>query len=65
MQNAGAITESSYFYITGYKKHILSNPIRQKQKIKNSILYIVRILRISSNIIRANQRPSNLSGDQP
>jgi hypothetical protein len=58
------IIESNYLYTIRYKKYILFDPSRQKQKIKNNILYAVRILRIPSNTIRANQRPSNLLGDQ-
>jgi hypothetical protein len=46
--------ENSYFYIIRYKEYILFDPSRRKQKIKNSILYIVRILRILSNTIWAN-----------
>jgi hypothetical protein len=57
--------ESSYFYKIRYKGCILLDPNRRKQKIKNSIPYAVRILRILSNIIRANQYPSNLLGGQP
>jgi hypothetical protein len=32
---------------------------------ENGILYAVRILRIPSNTVRANQRPNNLPGNQP
>jgi hypothetical protein len=54
--------ENSYFYIVRYKGYILSDPSRWKQKIKNSIPYVVRILQILDNTVRANQYPSNLSG---
>jgi hypothetical protein len=56
--------ENSYFYTIRYKKYILLDPSRRKQKIKNGILYIVRILRILSNTIWANQYSSNLLGGQ-
>jgi hypothetical protein len=46
--------ENSYLYITGYKKYILSDPSRRRRRIENGIPYAIWILRISSNIIRAN-----------
>jgi hypothetical protein len=33
--------ENSYFYTIRYKKRVLSDPSYQKQKIENSILYVV------------------------
>jgi hypothetical protein len=60
----GAIIESSYLHTIRYKKRILFDPSRRKQKIENDIPYTIRILRILSNTVRANQYPSNLLGGQ-
>jgi hypothetical protein len=50
----GAIIKGSYFHTIRYKGYILFNPSRRKQRIENGILYVVRILRIPNNIVRAN-----------